>query len=418
VRKPATLVLLLAVVLATACEDASNEEPTPNPRSSPPATPSSDPGSAAPTGDGARDRPFDPDGVDVRLRPVVGGLDAPLLVTAAEDGSGRLFVLEQVGRIRVVADGRLLAEPFLDLGDRVVSGGEQGLLGFAFHPLFERNGRFFVDYTDTSGDTVVAEYRVSDEDADRADPGSERVLLQIDQPFANHNGGHLAFGPDGYLYVATGDGGSAGDPMGNGQRLDTLLGKVLRIDVDARGGRAYGIPPDNPFVDREGARPEIWAFGLRNPWRFSFDRETGDLWIGDVGQGSFEEIDHVAGDEAGVNFGWNVMEGPDCFEPASGCDESGLTMPVAVYGHGEGCSVTGGFVYRGSRRPELRRAYLYADYCSGRLWGLDAERADARPAVLLETGRSISSFGQDEAGELYVTDHAGGEVLLVVASAA
>jgi glucose/arabinose dehydrogenase len=171
-------------------------------------------------------------------------------------------------------------------------------------------------------------------------------------------------------------------------------------------------------VDREGARPEIWAFGLRNPWRFSFDRETGDLWIGDVGQGSFEEIDHVAGDEAGVNFGWNVMEGPDCFEPASGCDESGLTMPVAVYGHGEGCSVTGGFVYRGSRRPELRRAYLYADYCSGRLWGLDAERADARPAVLLETGRSISSFGQDEAGELYVTDHAGGEVLLVVASAA
>jgi glucose/arabinose dehydrogenase len=352
----------------------------------------------------------------VGVRPVADGLEAPLLATHAGDGSGRLFVVEQVGRIRVVRDGELLAEPFLDVSDRVVAGGEQGLLGLAFHPDFATNGRFFVDYTDLDGDTVVAEYAVLDGDADRVDPASERVLLRIGQPFANHNGGHLAFGPDGFLYVGTGDGGSAGDPMGNGQRLDTLLGKILRLDLDGRSGdRPYGIPPGNPFVEHEGARPEIWAFGLRNPWRFSFDRETGDLWIGDVGQGAFEEIDAVPGDEAGVNYGWNVMEGRACFAPETGCDEDGLRLPVAVYGHGEGCSVTGGFVYRGSRWPGLAGAYLFSDFCSGTIWAVDAARPNAGPTAVLETGRAISSFGEDEDGELYVTDLAGGALLRVVA---
>jgi glucose/arabinose dehydrogenase len=358
---------------------------------------------------------FDPEEVRLGLRPVAEGLSAPLLVTSPDDATGRLFVVEQTGTIRVLDGGRLLPEPFLDIRDRLVSGGEQGLLGLAFHPAFAANGRLFVDYTDLDGDTVVSEFRVSGSDAERADAASERVLLRIDQPFANHNGGNLVFGPDGYLYVGTGDGGSAGDPFGNGQRLDTLLGKLLRIDVDEEGGGAeYAIPPDNPFVGREGARPEIWAYGLRNPWRFTFDRETGDLWIGDVGQGAWEEIDRLGPDEAGANLGWNVMEGAACFSPSSGCDGSGITPPVAVYGHDEGCSVTGGFVYRGSRWPELEGAYLFADYCSGTIWGLDAARPE-HPSVLLQTGRTISSFGQDASGELYVTDLGGGTVLRVVA---
>jgi glucose/arabinose dehydrogenase len=347
---------------------------------------------------------------------VAEGFDAPVLATAAGDGSGRLFVVEQSGRIRI-ADEAGASPMFLDIADQVAFGGEQGLLGLAFHPGFEDNGRFFVDYTDTGGDTVVSEFRVADGDPDRADPSSERVLLRVAQPFANHNGGNLAFGPDGHLYVGLGDGGSGGDPMGNGQRLDTLLGKLLRIDVDARGSRTpYGIPTDNPFVERPGARPEIWAYGLRNPWRFSFDREAGDLWIGDVGQGNLEEVDRASSGDAGVNYGWNLMEASACFSPGSGCTERGLTLPVAEYGHDEGCSITGGFVYRGTRWPALWGAYLFADYCSGTIWGLDAERpGSGPPAVLLETGHSISSFGEDETGELYVTDHAGGQVLRVVA---
>ncbi|MGZ8635837.1 MAG: PQQ-dependent sugar dehydrogenase [Actinomycetota bacterium] len=372
--------------------------------------------SAAPT---PAARVFDPDSVRAALLPVAEGLASPVLATAAGDGTGRLFVLEQVGRIRVLDGGRLLPEPFLDISERILAGGEQGLLGLAFHPGFASNGRFFVDYTDESGDTVIAEYGLAAGDADRADPASERVLLRIDQPFANHNGGGLAFGPDGFLYAGTGDGGSTGDPEGNGQRIDTLLGKLLRIDVDGPAdGRAYGIPPDNPLVGGVGARPEIWALGLRNPWRFSFDRETGDLWIGDVGQGRFEEIDHVPGGEAGVNLGWNVTEGRACFAPPSGCDGSGLTPPVAVYGHDEGCSVTGGFVYRGSRWPDLVGAYVFSDYCSGTIWALAADRPGVDAAVLLESGRAISSFGEDEAGELYVTDLAGGEVLRLVAPSA
>jgi glucose/arabinose dehydrogenase len=407
--------LLATALVAVACRSGTE---TPAPRT---PSPTASEGTTGTTGTGSepdpaspspsRDR-FDPADVRLDLQPAVEGLEAPVLVTVAGD-AGRLFVVEQPGRIRVVRDGDLLPLPFLDIVDAVAYGGEQGLLGLAFHPAFASNGRFFVNYTDAAGDTVVSEFTVEDGDPDRADPTSERVLLRIDQPFANHNGGALAFGPDGYLYVATGDGGSAGDPMDHGQRLDTLLGKLLRIDVD--GARPYGIPRDNPFVGVDGTRPEIWAFGLRNPWRFSFDPETGDVWIGDVGQGASEEIDHAPGNEGGLNFGWRVMEGRTCFVPATDCDRSGLTLPVAVYDHSLGCSVTGGFVYRGERWQELRGAYLFADYCSGTIWGLDAAARDPSISVLLESGRTISSFGQDEAGELYVTDHVGGEVLEIVA---
>ncbi len=345
------------------------------------------------------------------------GLASPLYVGSAGDGSGRLFVIEQEGRIRVIRDGRLAAEPFLDLSARISSGGERGLLGLAFAPTFATDGRFYVDYTDSDGNTVVAELRAPDPAADRADPASERVLLRIDQPYANHNGGGLAFGPDGMLWIATGDGGSAGDPHGNGQRLDTLLAKLLRIDPTAAGDAPYRIPPDNPFVGRSKARGEIWAYGLRNPWRFSFDRATHDLWIGDVGQNALEEVDHwPAGSPAGPNFGWNTMEAGACFKPAAGCDRAGLVLPVVSYRHDAGCSITGGYVYRGTTVPGLVGTYLYSDYCSGTIWGLDSGAARPEARVLLQSRLAVSSFGEDDGGELYLTDIEGGRVLRVVAA--
>jgi glucose/arabinose dehydrogenase len=362
-------------------------------------------------------RPNAPDlgGIRLGLVPVASGLEAPLFATHAGDGSDRLYVVEQTGAIRIVEDGGVRAQPFLDLGDDIVAGGEQGLLGLAFHPGYPRNGRLFVNYTDLRGDTVVAEYRRAPGDPLRAHPSAARVLLAIDQPFVNHNGGALAFGPDGYLYVATGDGGSAGDPLGNGQALDTLLGKLLRIDVDSDGSGAYGIPSDNPFVGRDDARAEVWAYGLRNPWRFSFDAGTSTLWIGDVGQSDAEEINRAPAAAAGLNYGWNIMEGTSCYEPPEGCEHSGLEQPVATYTHAEGCSVTGGYVYRGSRYPSLAGVYLFADYCSGTIWGFDAARASpSQPVELLSTDRALSSFGVDRAGELYVTDLAAGELLRIV----
>ena len=356
----------------------------------------------------------------IGLELVAEGFQGSLFAGHAGDGSGRLFVIEQVGRVRVLRDGRLLPDPYLDITDRIAAGGERGLLGLAFAPTFAEDGSFFVDYTDRDGNTVVSEFRAPDPAADRADPASERILLRIDQPYANHNGGALAIGPDGLLWIATGDGGSGGDPQGNGQRLDTLLGKLLRIDPRPAGDAQYGIPADNPFVGRAGgrkqARGEIWAYGLRNPWRFSFDRATGDLWIGDVGQGTIEEIDHwPAGSAAGPNFGWNTMEASSCFEPAEGCATSGLVLPVTEYRHGPGCSVTGGYVYRGASVPGLVGTYLYSDYCSGTIWGLDAAAESPAPRVLLDSGRSVASFGEDEAGEVYVVDLAG-QVLRVVAA--
>jgi glucose/arabinose dehydrogenase len=359
--------------------------------------------------------PTTPGAIDLEL--VAEGFESPLFAGHAGDGSGRLFVLEQAGRIRVVRDGRLVRTPFLEIAGRVSAGGERGLLGLAFAPTFATDGRFFVNYTDRDGNTVVSEFRAPDPAADRADAGSERVLLRIDQPFANHNGGALTTGPDGLLWIATGDGGSGGDPLGNGQDLRTLLGKLLRIDPRPAGGAPYGIPADNPFVGRAGARAEIWAYGLRNPWRFSFDRASGDLWIGDVGQGAIEEVDRwPAGSPGGPNFGWNTMEASACFDPEEGCDRAGLVLPVAEYGHDRGCSITGGYVYRGAAAAGLAGTYLYADYCTGTIWGLEASAESPAPRVLLDSGHSVGSFGEDEAGELYVVDLAGGRLFQVVAA--
>jgi glucose/arabinose dehydrogenase len=324
-------------------------------------------------------------------------------------GDDRLFVVEKQGRIRIIQDGSLLPQAFLDITSQVSSGGEQGLLGLAFHPDYAVNRRFVVNYTDLSGDTHIAEFMVS-VDPNRADAASERLILGVDQPFANHNGGQVAFGPDGYLYVGLGDGGDRGDPLENAQSLATLLGKLLRIDLDA--GFPYGIPPDNPFAATAAARAEIWSYGLRNPWRFSFDRLAGDLYLGDVGQNEFEEIDvspAAEGSGRGANYGWDILEGDSCFEPPSGCDRTGLVPPAVQYDHGEGCSVTGGYVYRGSAIPALQGVYFYSDFCSGRVRSFRYENGAAteeREWPALAAG-SVTSFGQDDAGELYILTSAG-----------
>ena len=356
--------------------------------------------------------PFDPATLSLRLAPFASGFEALTFLTHAGDGSGRVYVTEQVGRIWLLeADGTRLSEPFLDIRSRISAGGERGLLGLAFHPTHADNGRLYVSYTDVNGDSVVAEYGRASETA--ADPASERIVLTIDQPFGNHNGGMIAFGPDGYLYIGTGDGGGGGDPLGAGQDLRTMLGKILRIDVD--GGEPYAIPADNPYVGAADALPEIWAFGLRNPWRFSFDRELGTLFIGDVGQGSWEEVNAAAAGSAGLNYGWNRFEGPECF--SGSCDPADLTMPVASYAHaGEHCSITGGYAYRGALHPTLVGAYLLADYCSGVVWALDADAAaEGGELALHEMTRADirpSSFGEDEAGELYLVGGSG-EILLI-----
>jgi glucose/arabinose dehydrogenase len=349
----------------------------------------------------------------IQLEPLADGFTRPVYVTHAGDGSGRLFVLEQPGRIAIVRAGEVVQQPFLDITNRVGSrGNEQGLLGLAFHPQYAENGLFFINYTNLSGDTVVSRFQASD---DTADPNSELILLQIDQPYPNHNGGQVAFGPDGYLYIGTGDGGSAGDPLGAGQRLDTLLGKILRIDVNQ--GSPYAIPPDNPWASGEGGLPEIWAYGLRNPWRFSFDRSTGDLYIGDVGQNRLEEISFQrAGTPGGLNFGWNVAEGSDCFR-AQECDTEGMVPPIAEYDHSKGCSVTSGYVYRGAEFPQLQGVYFFGDFCSRLIWALrEGSDGSWMMAELLDSGAAISSFGEDEDGELYVTSLQDGTLYRVTAA--
>jgi glucose/arabinose dehydrogenase len=338
-------------------------------------------------------------------RLVVSGLRSPLDLQSVREDRDRLYVVEQGGRIRVVRTGQLLASPFLDVSDRVSSGGERGLLGLAFHPRFAQNHRFFVNYTDPRGDTRIAEFQAAS--ADATDASTERVILRVVQPFANHNGGGLAFGSDGFLYVGLGDGGSGGDPLGNGQRLDTLLGKMLRVDVD--GSPPYAVPADNPFRATPGAQPEIWAFGLRNPFRFSFDRATGQLYVGDVGQGAVEEIDVAAARAGGQNYGWNVTEGSRCYSPSSGCDMAGITMPIYEYDHSQGCSVTGGVVYRGCRMPDLAGTYFFGDYCRGFVRSFryaSGQAAEARQWSLSGIG-SVSSFGLDADGEVYVVDYDG-----------
>ncbi len=343
---------------------------------------------------------------------VIGGISQPVDIVNAGDGSGRLFILEQAGRILIYKDDRLLGTPFLDLTQEVSCCGERGLLGLTFHPQFAENGYFYVDYTEKVGSglyVVVARYSVSANNPDQADPNSGQRLLNIEKPgsppFQNHNGGQLLFGPDGYLYIGVGDGGSEGDPLGTGQSLETMWGKILRIDVNS--GDPYGIPPDNPFANG-GGLPEIWAYGLRNPWRFSFDRLNGDMYIADVGQDAWEEIDWLAaGSPGGANFGWSYFEGSHSYRgsPPAGAQ---FVMPVAEYSHAEGNAVIGGFVYRGQSLPAWQGVYLYADDGSGLLWGL-LHLADGswQNALMYETGLNITSFGQDEAGEIYMVDYAG-----------
>ena len=327
----------------------------------------------------------------------------------AGDGSDRVFVVEQRGVISMFANDATAAEKqtFLDISDKVDDdGNEKGLLGLAFHPNYPSNGYFYVNFTVDVANitrTRICRFRVSDADPAMADLNSETLILEFVQPFGNHNGGQLAFGPDGFLYVAVGDGGSAGDPQENGQDRTTLLGSILRIDVDqTAAGRAYGIPADNPFAgNTDGFREEIYAYGLRNPWRFSFDAETGQLWAADVGQNEYEEIDVI---ERGGNYGWDVAEATHCFEPDQGCDQSGFVAPVFEYDHSDGdVSVTGGFVYRGTALPDLVGKYIYADYASGRVWALDAANpSPGSNTELLEADFQIASFGLDAQQELYL----------------
>ena len=369
----------------------------------------------------------------VSLTLVKSGFVLPVQVTHAGDGSGRLFVVEQDGSVRILINGNLLNTPFLDISARVRSPGEEGLLSIAFPPGFGAGKEYFyVYYTNNDGDNQVSRFHLS-ANPNVAEPSSEQLILEIPHPvYSNHNGGQLFFGPDGYLYIGTGDGGGGGDPDENAQDLSSLLGKLLRIDVEpdapsstdlpnkvflplifSSGSTAtYSIPPDNPFLNHPGSRPEIWGLGLRNPWRFSFDRTTGDLYIGDVGQAKWEEIDfQPASSSGGENYGWDNMEGLACYEPTSGCLTAGMTLPVNVYGHDLGCSVTGGYVYRGAAYPSLQGIYLFADYCSGRIWGL--EPGTWVRTELADTTYNISSFGEDESGELYLTT-LGGAVYRVV----
>ncbi|HND47625.1 MAG TPA: PQQ-dependent sugar dehydrogenase [Anaerolineales bacterium] len=398
------LPLLLTVL---ACGGNGIPGPTPTPLSptatvSAPQTesqPPTDPATLPPTAVVIESAQQFPDPTAYEWKPLVEGLDRPVDLQSAQDGTGRLFIIEKYGAIRIFKDGQLSPQPFLNIDDRVNDdSNEMGLLGLAFHPNFEQNGYFYVNYTGEGGNPRISRFTAN---GDVADPNSEQVLMVIDQPFPNHNGGAVAFGPDGYLYLGLGDGGAAGDPFKNGQNTETLLGKLLRIDVN--NGDPYSIPVDNPFGN------EVWAYGLRNPWRISFDRATGDLWIGDVGQNQYEEIDYLpAGSPGGANFGWSVMEGLHGYD---GEAQPGLLLPVVEYSHDIGCSVTGGYVYRGSM-PEWNGVYLYGDYCSGSVSGLILVDGQWQSRVLFEAVATITSFGQDEAGELYFTSDNGSIYIL------
>ena len=353
--------------------------------------------------------------VSVKLTTVVSGLASPVQVVNAGDGSGRLFVVEQRGTVRIVKNGVLLPKPFINIADLLSTGGERGLLGIAFHPNYKNNGRFFLYFTRRNdGYLAISEYHRSSSNPDLATRVNARRIITIPHPYANHNGGRMAFGRDGYLYIGTGDGGSAGDPGNRAQNLGSLLGKMLRINVNGSvGSRHYLIPSSNPYVGRPGLN-EIWSRGLRNPWGWSFDKVNGDLWIGDVGQNRYEEIDRsivstksTSGGK-GVNYGWRIMEGRHCYRPATGCNTAGLKFPVVEYSHSEGCAVTGGYAYRGTAVPALYGRYVFGDYCSGQIWTISRTAvAPATKTLLLSTSLNISSFGQDQRGELYVLDLGG-----------
>lgn len=407
--------ICLTTLVLTACSGTGSTSQSPPATASPslsastpPPTPSSSPPLPTPSGPS-------PDKSSFKLTRIAAGLQSPVYVTGSGDGSGRLFIVEQIGRIRILENGALLPKPFLDIRSLVVSGGERGLLSVAFHPQFKTNGVFVVDYTRASktpsevGDTVIERFTVTP-DSNVVDPASGQNLMVINQPQANHNGGLVKFGPDGLLYIGMGDGGNGGDtgfghaPQGNGQSLATLLGKMLRIDVGATG--PYTIPPGNPHFG-PGTKREIWAYGLRNPWRFSFDRATGDLYIGDVGQNAWEEIDYQpAGFAGGANYGWPLWEATHRYR--GGPAPSGDTKPVAEYSHAGGqCSVTGGYVYRGARIPALSGFYFFGDYCAGRIWALIKFGGHWRLTLVRDTAYHISSFGEDDAGELYLVDLSG-----------
>jgi glucose/arabinose dehydrogenase len=392
------LLLIPAAVVALSCGDngGSVGNPTPTPTVAPITCGTSTPVAGTPA---------------LTTVLVASGLDQPLDLQS-NGVDCRLFVAEQAGRIRIIRDGAVVATPFLDMSSRTAPGGERGLLGLAFHPKYAQNGKFYVNYTDLNGDTHISEFRADPPTSDTVSLATERPVLFVAQPFANHNGGGLAFGPrDGFLYIGLGDGGSGGDPQGNGQKLSTFLGKMLRIDVD--GAAPYAVPSSNPFIGNSGAKPEIWAYGLRNPFRFSFDHDTGDLLIGDVGQNAVEEIDlGLASRKGGENYGWNLMEGTSCYNRPAGCDTTGLTLPITQYTHGEGCSVIGGVVYRGRRMPGYQGTYFYSDYCVPFVRTLRV----ANGAAVEDTDRSgslskglnrVTAFGSDASGEIYIVDQDG-----------
>lgn len=353
----------------------------------------------------------------VRFIEIASSLNQPLQVTNAGDGSGRLFIIQRAGQIRIYKNGASLPTPFLNIQPIVnSSASEQGLLALAFHPNYEVNGRFYTLHTDQNGSIVLSAFTRSSANPDQADPNSRVPLLAIPKPYTNHNGGTLAFGPDGYLYWSTGDGGGGGDPGNNAQNLNSLLGKILRLDVSSAS--SYSIPASNPFYNNPNPsiRKEIWAYGLRNPWRFSFDRLTGHLYIGDVGQSKREEINFQPGaSSGGENYGWRVMEGSLCYNPSTGCNQSGKVLPVAEYDHTLGCSVTGGHVYRGTSYPQMRGYYFYGDFCSGLIYTLYNDSANGWTSILAaDTSYTVSSFGEDEQGELYLADYSGGKIYRIV----
>jgi glucose/arabinose dehydrogenase len=355
---------------------------------------------------------------------VASGLSSPLYLCSPPGDTTRQFIVEQTGRIKIIKNGVLLARPFLNITDRISVSSERGLLSLAFHPSYASNRYFYVNYTNAIGSVVLSRFQTTAADPDSCDRTTEHIIMTVVEPEANHNGGTVAFGPDGYLYFGLGDGGGGGDnhgTIGNGQNLNTLLGKILRINIDS--GSTYAIPPDNPFVGVAGM-DEIWAYGVRNPWRMSFDKTTGDLYIADVGQDTYEEVDfQPVGSPGGQNYGWRLMEGYHCYNPSTNCNPGGLTLPIDEYNHSLGCSITGGFVYRGCRIPDLQGTYFYADYCTGRIWSFrydgvaktdSMERTtELAPGNGLSIG-NISSFGEDARGELYIIDIAAGNVFKII----
>jgi len=365
---------------------------------------------------------------ELKVMKLVEGLHKPIYLTAPENSSDTLFIVEQHGVVQRLINGEVATSALLNIRNRVhqpkMPGDERGLLGFALHPQFSKNGRIFVNYVNKKDSTVIAEYKV-DPKTRIADEKKEKIILKFQQPYSNHNGGQLAFGPDGFLYIAVGDGGYAGDPHENGQNIETIFGTILRIDID--GKTPYEIPVDNPFLNEKKAKGEIYWYGLRNAWRFSFDANTGDLYIGDVGQSSWEEIDYLPAKSPGANFGWNKMEGAHCYPPGEDCEKDGLVLPIFEYPNNanfmktligwdqndaQGCSVTGGYVYRGSQIPELYGHYIFGDYCTGKVWSFIVKNGISQNFAEwkingLEKDLYLSSFGEDGKGELYIVNHTG-----------